>query len=159
MLDEAGNRKELAGRKGRKSLRLYGAVVLENPAVDEPPRALPRFKIGQQSLQKCDFQASVEAQVEDQLPSRAPSFFFVDIQQNQIEAFTKLVSGFPTAADFNATPMLRGRIVRLNGVPVADAKIATESRWAVDGDRVTNAGHAARGKAQNTNSRPYAEQL
>ena len=80
-------------------------------------------------------QASVEAQVEDQLPSRAPSFFFVDIQQNQIDAFTKLVSGFPTAADFNATPMLRGRIVKLNGVPVADAKIATDSRWAVDGDR------------------------
>jgi putative ABC transport system permease protein len=80
-------------------------------------------------------QASVEAQVEDQLPSRAPSFFFVDIQENQIDAFTKLVSGFPTAADFNATPMLRGRIVKLNGVPVADAKIATDSRWAVDGDR------------------------
>jgi putative ABC transport system permease protein len=80
-------------------------------------------------------QASVEAQVEDQLPSRAPSFFFVDIQQNQIDAFTKLVSGFPTAADFNATPMLRARIVRLNGVPVANAKVATDSRWAVDGDR------------------------
>jgi len=80
-------------------------------------------------------QASVEAQVEDQLPSRAPSFFFVDIQQNQIDAFTKLVSGFPTAADFNATPMLRARIVKLNGVPVADAKVATDSRWAVDGDR------------------------
>src|SRR5258705_12024937 len=80
-------------------------------------------------------QASVEAQVEDQLPDRAPSFFFVDIQQNQIDAFTKLVSGFPTAADFNATPMLRARIVKLNGVPVADAKVATDSRWAVDGDR------------------------
>jgi putative ABC transport system permease protein len=80
-------------------------------------------------------QASVEDQVQDQLPSRAPSFFFVDIQQNQIDAFTKLVSEFPTAADFNATPMLRARVVKLNGVPVADAKIATDSRWAVDGDR------------------------
>jgi len=80
-------------------------------------------------------QASVEAQVEDQLPDRAPSFFFVDIQQNQIEGFTKLVSGFPTAADFNATPMLRARIVKLNGVPVGEAKVATDSRWAVDGDR------------------------
>ena len=69
------------------------------------------------------------------IASRAPSFFFVDIQQNQIDAFTKLVSGFPTAADFNATPMLRARIVKLNGVPVADAKVATDSRWAVDGDR------------------------
>src|SRR4029078_1255301 len=30
-------------------------------------------------------QASVESEIADQLPSRAPSFFFVDIQQNQIE--------------------------------------------------------------------------
>jgi putative ABC transport system permease protein len=80
-------------------------------------------------------QASIEKQVEDQLPSRAPSFFFVDIQQDQIAAFTALVSGFPPAADFNATPMLRGRIVKLNGIPAAEAKIATDSRWAVNGDR------------------------
>ena len=80
-------------------------------------------------------QASLEAQIEDQLPSRAPSFFFVDIQQNQIEAFEKLVSGFPGSADFNATPMLRGRIVKLKGVPVEQVDIATDSRWAVNSDR------------------------
>jgi putative ABC transport system permease protein len=80
-------------------------------------------------------QTSVEAEVEDQLPSHAPSFFFVDIQGNQIEPFARLVSGFSTAADFNSTPMLRGRIVKLNGVPVGEAKIASEARWAVDGDR------------------------
>ena len=43
--------------------------------------------------------------------------------------------GFPTAADFNATPMLRGRIVRIKGVPVTEAPIASGSRWVVDGDR------------------------
>ena len=80
-------------------------------------------------------QASVEAEVQDQLPARAPSFFFIDIQENQIAAFTRLVSGFRTAADFSATPMLRGRVVKLNGVPVAQAKIARDSRWAVNGDR------------------------
>jgi putative ABC transport system permease protein len=80
-------------------------------------------------------QASVEAQIEDQLPSRAPSFFFVDIQENQIDAFTKLVSGFPSSADFNATPMMRARIVKLNGVPVEKATIAEGSRWVVNSDR------------------------
>ena len=80
-------------------------------------------------------QASVEAQIEDQLPARAPSFFFVDVQENQIDAFTRLVSGFPSAADFNATPMLRARIVKLNGVPVAEANVASSARWAVNGDR------------------------
>jgi putative ABC transport system permease protein len=80
-------------------------------------------------------QGSVEAQIEDQLPSRAPSFFFVDIQSNQIDAFRTLVSGLPGAADFNATPMLRGRIVKLKGVPVEQAEIAADSRWAVNSDR------------------------
>ena len=80
-------------------------------------------------------QASVEAQVEEQLPAHSPSFFFVDIQRDQVDAFTKLVSGFPTAAEFSATPMLRARIVRLNGAPVDKARIATSAQWAVNGDR------------------------
>jgi putative ABC transport system permease protein len=80
-------------------------------------------------------QESMEAEVQDQLPAHAPSFFFIDIQPNQIAPFTKLVSGFPESSDFNSTPMLRGRIVKLNGVPVADAHIAADSRWAVNSDR------------------------
>ena len=80
-------------------------------------------------------QASMEAEVQDQLPAHAPSFFFIDIQPNQINSFTKLVTGLPESSEFNATPMLRGRIVKLNGVPVADAHIAADSRWAVNSDR------------------------
>jgi putative ABC transport system permease protein len=45
------------------------------------------------------------------------------------------VSGFPDTTDFNATPMLRGRVVRLNRVPVAEAHVAADSRWAINGDR------------------------
>ncbi len=79
--------------------------------------------------------ASVDAQVEDQLPARVPSFFFIDIQQNQSAAFAKLINGFPGSADYVATPILRGRIVRLNGVPVEKAPVADSARWAVNGDR------------------------
>ena len=79
--------------------------------------------------------ASVRAEVEDQLPERAPSFFFVDIQKDQVEPFKKEIEQFKSASDFSATPMLRGRIVRLNGVPAEEAKIAADSKWAVDGDR------------------------
>jgi putative ABC transport system permease protein len=80
-------------------------------------------------------QGSVEAEVQDQLPSHAPSFFFIDIQPDQIAPFTTLMTGFPDTEDFTARPMLRGRVVKLNGVPVADAHIAADSRWAVNGDR------------------------
>ncbi|HTT80532.1 MAG TPA: FtsX-like permease family protein, partial [Stellaceae bacterium] len=36
---------------------------------------------------------------------------------------------------FAAVPMLRGRIVKLNGVPVEQARIAPDARWAVRGER------------------------
>lgn len=80
-------------------------------------------------------QASIETEVQDQLPAHAPSFFFVDIQPDEIAPFTKLLTGFPDTTDFEARPMLRARIVKLNGVPVESAHIATDSRWAVNGDR------------------------
>jgi putative ABC transport system permease protein len=78
---------------------------------------------------------TVNAEVADELPSRVPSFFFLDIQQNEIAPFQKLVESFPSASDFQSVPMLRGRIVKLNGVPVEMAGIAADSRWAVNGDR------------------------
>jgi putative ABC transport system permease protein len=79
--------------------------------------------------------ASVRAEVEDQLPERAPTFFFVDIQKDQVELFQAELERFSSARDFTATPMLRGRIVKLKGVPVEQAEIAADSRWAVNGDR------------------------
>ena len=80
-------------------------------------------------------QASVQAQVKDQLPERAPTFFFVDIQQNQYPAFEKMVAGFPTASDFNASPMLRGRIVKVAGVPAAKVQTEGNARGLLNGDR------------------------
>ena len=80
-------------------------------------------------------QGSVEAEVADSLPDRVPSFFFVDIQSNQIEAFRKTVGEFPTAAELVTTPMLRGRIVKLKGAAVDEDSIPAGSRWVVNGDR------------------------
>jgi putative ABC transport system permease protein len=79
--------------------------------------------------------ASVRAEVEDQLPERAPSFFFVDIQKEQVDSFKSEIERFKSASDFTATPMLRGRIVKLNGVPAGDAQIAADAQWAINGDR------------------------
>jgi putative ABC transport system permease protein len=78
---------------------------------------------------------SIDADVQDQLPAQAPSFFFIDIQQNEIGPLTALIGSFPSARDFTATPMLRGRIVKLNGAPADPAKVAADARWALNGDR------------------------
>ncbi len=80
-------------------------------------------------------EASVRAEVAGQLPERAPSFFFVDIQQDQIDAFTEMVTSVPSAMEFEATPMLRARIVALNGMSVQEAMLLPEPPEIPDGDR------------------------
>jgi len=71
----------------------------------------------------------------EQLPDVAPSFFFIDIQPDQIEPFLSLVRSMPGIEAVQHVPSLRGRIVRLNGVPVEQAPIAPEAQWAVQSDR------------------------
>jgi putative ABC transport system permease protein len=79
--------------------------------------------------------ATIGRQVTGALPGRAPSFFFVDIQQNEAAAFDRTVTGFSGASDYQRTPMIRGRITALNGVPAAKAKVAADAKWALNGDR------------------------
>ena len=63
--------------------------------------------------------ATINAQVAGALPARAPSFFFVDIQPGEADSFDRTVTGFSGASDYQRTPMIRGRITALNGVPSA----------------------------------------
>jgi putative ABC transport system permease protein len=79
--------------------------------------------------------ATISAQVADNLPERAPSFFFVDIQPDETEAFDRLIDSFSTAKEYKRTPMIRGRITALRGVAARDAKVASDSKWALAGDR------------------------
>jgi len=84
---------------------------------------------------------TIAAQVNDSLPGTAPSFFFIDIQPSQADAFDGAIARFSSARDYRRNPMIRGRIVALNGVPAARAKVASDSRWALNGDRgITYAG-------------------
>lgn len=73
--------------------------------------------------------------IADDLPGKAPAFFFVDIQSDQTAAFDTLIKSFSGVANYERTPMLRGRIVKLKGVPAADAKVEPDVRWALSGDR------------------------
>ncbi|MFO1247771.1 MAG: FtsX-like permease family protein [Alphaproteobacteria bacterium] len=79
--------------------------------------------------------STINAQVAGALPARAPSFFFIDIQPAEAEAFDRTITGFSSASDYKRTPMIRGRITALNGVPSAEAKVAPDAKWALNGDR------------------------
>ncbi|MGH6870275.1 MAG: ABC transporter permease [Rhizomicrobium sp.] len=77
---------------------------------------------------------TISAQVKDDLPATAPTFFFVDIQPDQTQAFDATIHRFHTD-NYVRSPMIRGRIVALNGVPARLAKVDEGSRWALAGDR------------------------
>ncbi|HEY2524647.1 MAG TPA: FtsX-like permease family protein [Candidatus Binataceae bacterium] len=84
---------------------------------------------------------TISAQVNGSLPGSAPTFFFVDIQPADAAEFDRTIERFASARDFKRNPMIRGRITALNGVPAASAKVASDSRWALNGDRgITYAG-------------------
>ena len=73
-------------------------------------------------------------ELDNRLPAEAPAFFFIDIQPDQLAGFAEIVRATP-GARFEQVPMLRGRITRLNGVPVEKAPIAPEAQWALRSDR------------------------
>jgi putative ABC transport system permease protein len=73
-------------------------------------------------------------EVDSRLPAKAPAFFFIDIQPDQLAGFEEAVRVTP-GARFEEVPMLRGRITRLNGVRVEQAPIAPDAQWALRSDR------------------------
>jgi putative ABC transport system permease protein len=78
---------------------------------------------------------TISSQVKDALPGTAPSFFFVDIQPDETQAFDATIHRFRSATDYKRSPMIRGRITALNGVPSKDAKVDKSARWVLNGDR------------------------
>ena len=80
-------------------------------------------------------EANLNRQIDERLPDKAPAFFFLDIQPNQVEDFDKTVKAVPGASAFERVASLRGRITRIDDVPVDQVEIAPNARWAVRGDR------------------------
>lgn len=74
-------------------------------------------------------------QIEQQLPARAPAFFFVDIQNDQVEAFESTLMSVDGVDRVDRVPMLRGRVVALNGTPVEEADVDPSVRWVVESER------------------------
>jgi putative ABC transport system permease protein len=63
-------------------------------------------------------QGSLDAQIDHERRREAPSFFFVDVQPDQREAFTRLVRETGGGATTTLTPIVRARLAAVNGEPV-----------------------------------------
>lgn len=79
--------------------------------------------------------SNLSAQISDRLPAQAPAYFFVDIVPDQAEAFERDLRELPGVSRIERTPMLRGRIMRVKGIPSEKVAVAPASQWMLHGDR------------------------
>jgi len=80
-------------------------------------------------------EGNLNKQITERLPKDAPSFFFVDIQSTQVDAFDALVKSVPGTADLARVPNLRGRIIEIDGVRADQVAVDPDAQWALRGDR------------------------
>ena len=79
-------------------------------------------------------QGNIRAQVLEQIPAVAPTFFFIDIQNDQMDRFRDILHA-QGIDDASEVPSLRARFVSVNGVPADQVKATPETQWALRGDR------------------------
>ncbi len=77
-------------------------------------------------------QRNLAAEVEMHLPDRAPAIFFIDIQPDQLDAFREEVAATPGGSITQEAPLIRGRVVRIQGVPVDETGV---EHWSLRRDR------------------------
>jgi len=80
------------------------------------------------------------------LPERAPSFYFLDIPNDQAGRFEAFVKAQVPQGRLDEVPMLRGRIVSARGVPVDKLKPTDRAAWVLQSDRgITYTGDLPKG--------------
>ena len=117
--------------RGRPALRLaFGAIGTRG---GEAASVVLSLGLGLSVLAAIgQVDGNLRAAFSDELPAVAPSYFFVDIQPDQIDGFRDRLANDPQVSKIDAAPMLRGIITRING---QDAIEATDGHWVVQGDR------------------------
>jgi len=82
-----------------------------------------------------EIDGNLRQQFAAELPAKAPSFYFLDIPSDQADRFATFVRAQAPAATLEEVPMLRGRIVSANGVPVENLKPKDDAAWVLQSDR------------------------
>jgi putative ABC transport system permease protein len=78
---------------------------------------------------------NLRREISSGIATRAPNFFFVDIQNNEIDRFRSEIERLAPGSTLDAAPMLRGRITKLGGIEVSKMEIPAEGGWVLRGDR------------------------
>ncbi|PJE30177.1 FtsX-like permease family protein [Pseudooceanicola marinus] len=117
--------------RGRPALR-WAAAAIAGPGTEALPVVLS-LGLGLSVLASVgQIDGNLRAAIAEELPTRAPSFFAVDIQPGQLDPFLDRVTTDPAVSRVDRAPMLRGVITQINGQPAA--QVAGE-HWVLNGDR------------------------
>lgn len=124
----------LAGRKfvrGRPVLRTALAAIA-SPR-EEAASVVLSLGLGLTVLAAVgQIDSNLRAAIQGDLPDVAPSYFFVDIQSDQLPGFMERLDSDAQVNNVESAPILRGVLTRINGRP---AREVAGNHWVVRGDR------------------------
>ena len=80
-------------------------------------------------------QTSINSEIKNSVPERAPSFFVLDIPRDGVTRFTQMVRQADPKGVINLIPALRGTIIEYGGQRVDQLEELPEGAWVLNGDR------------------------
>ena len=80
-------------------------------------------------------EGNMRQQIVRDIPANAPSFYFVDIQPDEVARFDAILRASPGVTKVDEVPSLRARLVSVAGVPAERVRAAPGTEWALRGDR------------------------
>jgi len=82
-----------------------------------------------------EIDANLRQQFSNELPAKAPAFYFLDIPSGDAARFQDFVRVQAPTATIEDVPMLRGRIVSAGGIPAEQIKPKEDAAWVLQSDR------------------------
>ncbi len=135
-LGAAGLMAAARGLRGARSATLrLGMGNLHRPG-NATPLMLMALGLGLSTLAAVALiEGNMSAQIAQQLPKHAPSFYFIDIQPDELTRFEQVARGTPGVTDVEQVPSLVARVIAVTGVPVEQLHPTPDTAWAMKGDR------------------------
>lgn len=78
---------------------------------------------------------SITGELAGRIPATSPNYFVLDVKKSEVAGFEALIRKLQPDAEIHTAPMLRGRIVQVNGTPSEQLKLKPEHQWVLNGDR------------------------
>lgn len=80
-------------------------------------------------------EANLRHAIDQEIPKAAPAFFYLDIPAAEGESFEADARALPGVTRVDRAPMLRGRLLSLNGERLTNDNTPEAARWLIRGDR------------------------